>query len=313
MQKTVLSFGETLWDILLDVTTLGGAPFNFAYRVNCLGEKGLMVSRLGRDELGRQAIEKVRELAVDTAYIQWDDEHPTGTVKVSFDAEHHPDYVIIPEVAYDYVETTDVLLAIAAEADCLCFGTLTQRSPTTRETLYQMIGAAGKAVKLLDINLRKKCYTPATVKESLRRADVLKLNDDEALQLAEMLNLAERAIDRIGEQLIERYQLSCCIVTLAERGALVTSKAGEKVYSPGYRVELVDSLGCGDAFSAGFIQRYLRGASSGECCRWGNTLGALVATQQGATEKVTDNDLSQFLSSHPARTIDPTLEPFAIE
>ena len=102
MQRTVLSFGETLWDLLPTATTLGGAPFNFAYRANCLGEKGIMVSRLGRDELGKQAMERILALGMDTTYIQWDDERPTGTVTVSFDEAENPDYVVIPDVAYDY-------------------------------------------------------------------------------------------------------------------------------------------------------------------------------------------------------------------
>ena len=103
MKKTILAFGEVLWDILPSCTVLGGAPFNFTYRVNSLGDTGLMASRLGRDDLGRKAFDKIALLGLDTTLLQWDDEVPTGTVQVSFDAAGNPDYVIVRNVAYDRI------------------------------------------------------------------------------------------------------------------------------------------------------------------------------------------------------------------
>jgi fructokinase len=301
MQKTILSFGEILWDMLPTCTKLGGAPFNFIYRTNCLGERGIMVSRLGRDELGEQAMKMIRKLDMNTTYIQWDDERPTGTVKVSFDEDNNPDYVIIPKVAYDYIRTTDELLAIAAEADCLCFGTLIQRDYRSRQTLYQIIQVADRAIKLLDINLRKDCYSLGTVTASLEKADVLKLNDDEAAQLAKMLKLRSSCIDKVSEELLRRYHLACCVVTLGDRGAFAISADGAKSYIPGYEIELVDSLGAGDAFTAGFIHKYLRGAPLGECCRYGNAMGGIVATREGGTSPVSENDVSYLMSSDRRR------------
>ena len=103
MKKTILAFGEVLWDVLPSCTVLGGAPFNFIYRVNSLGDTGLMISRLGRDELGRKAHEQIIQSGLDTRSIQWDDELPTGTVQVSFDEQNNPDYFIVPDVAYDRI------------------------------------------------------------------------------------------------------------------------------------------------------------------------------------------------------------------
>lgn len=313
MQKTILSFGETLWDLLPEATTLGGAPFNFAYRVDGLGDNGVMVSRLGRDELGRRAFEKIRRLGMDTTFIQWDERHPTGTVRVSFDEANRPDYLILPDVAYDHIGCHEALLDVAGEADCFCFGTLTQRSPTTRDTLYRLLRTATDAVKLLDINLRKRCYDIETVTASLEKADILKLNDDETAQLAGMLQLPGGPLDRIAEQLVGRYRLACCVITLGERGALAISGGAEKLYSPGFRVDPVDSLGCGDAFAAGFIHEHLRGAPLLECCRYGNAIGAAVACQQGATMPLDKQNLEQFLSSASGRNFDPTLTRFAVE
>jgi len=313
MQKIILSFGETLWDLLPTCAKLGGAPFNFVYRTNCLGERGIMVSRLGRDELGEQAMKMIRKLGMNTTHIQWDSERPTGTVKVSFDEDNSPDYVIIPKVAYDYIEITDELLAVAAEADCLCFGTLIQRNCQSRQVLNQVIEAADRAIKLLDINLRRDCYSLDTVTASLEKADVLKLNDDEAGQLADMLELRSSCIHKISEELVGRYHLACCVVTLGDRGAFASYADGAKVYIPGYKVKLVDALGCGDAFTAGFIHKYLRGASLGQCCRYGNAMGAIVATQQGGTAPVSENDVSDFMASDRRRIFEPTTLEFAIE
>ena len=209
MPNTVLAFGEVLWDLLPDRRILGGAPFNFAYRVNCLGETGVMASRLGKDELGRQAMRKMQQLGMDTSHIQSDAQHPTGTVKVSFDQDNNPDYVIIPHVAYDFTEATEDLQDIASAADCLCFGTLAQREPPARRALAKLIQSALRAVKLLDINFRKKCYTIETVTDSLEKADVLKLNEDEAAQLAQMLALDRDGIDAIAQKLVDRYKLAC--------------------------------------------------------------------------------------------------------
>jgi len=135
---------------------LGGAPFNFAYRANSLGDTGLMISRLGRDELGNKACDQIVQLGLDTRFIQWDDQFPTGTVQVSFDEQNNPDYFMTPEVAYDQIEPTEELLEAASAADCLCFGTLSQRAGTSRKTIEQLLENANRSIKFLDINLHKK-------------------------------------------------------------------------------------------------------------------------------------------------------------
>ena len=132
MKKRVFAFGEVLWDILPTATILGGAPFNFVYRVASLGDEALMISRLGRDELGRKAHDMIIKLGMGATYIQFDEELPTGTVEVSFDADNNPDYIIIPEVAYDRVEFTGDLAEALRKANCICFGTLAQRAPASR-------------------------------------------------------------------------------------------------------------------------------------------------------------------------------------
>jgi fructokinase len=304
MKKTVVAFGEVLWDILPSCTVLGGAPFNFTYRIHSLGDAGLMVSRLGRDDLGRQAFDKVAALGLDTTLIQWDDEAPTGTVRVSFDAANNPDYVIIPHVAYDRIAFTDALAQAVAKADCLCFGTLAQRAPQSRATLERMLDETS-ALKLLDINLRKECYTRESVRFSLDRADVLKLNEDEAHALGDMLGMPHDTLAHFCAEVVPRWSLRYCLVTLGEKGALGVSADGEQAYAPGYEVTLVDSLGAGDAFSAGFVWQVLRGASLVEAVGFGNVLGAIVATQTGATAPIATSDIDAFIDRDIACGIHP--------
>ena len=137
MSRTIVAYGEILWDLLPSGAVLGGAPFNFVYRVNSLGHRGVMVSRLGRDDLGNRTFGIVKELGLETSYIQWDSEHPTGTVEVRFDEKKNPDYRIVPAVAYDFIEVTESLQDLAAGAECLCYGTLIQRRQDSRNTLYR--------------------------------------------------------------------------------------------------------------------------------------------------------------------------------
>ncbi|MFZ2148935.1 MAG: carbohydrate kinase [Sedimentisphaerales bacterium] len=310
MKKTILAFGEVLWDILPTCTVLGGAPFNFAYRANSLGDTGLMISRLGRDELGYEACDQIVQLGLDTRFIQWDEHFPTGTVQVSFDEQNNPDYFITPNVAYDRIELTDELLEAVSTADCLCFGTLSQRAGKSRKTVKELLENADGSLKFLDINLRKKCYSLEIVTFSLQKADVLKLNEEEAHQLGDMLGIKHGSLPEFCQEVSSKWSLKYCLVTLGESGAFASSDDGQKVYLPGYKVSLVDSLGSGDAFSAGFVHKLLRGASLAEACEFGNVLGALVATKEGATSLITLDEIERFSSQDCQRIVHPDLKAF---
>lgn len=294
-KKTVTAFGEVLWDLLPSGAVLGGAPLNFAYRVHSLGDTALMVSRIGRDDLGRQAHEAVAELGLGTSLLQWDDEAPTGTVQVSFDARNNPDYVIVPDVAYDRIALTEALARSVEGVDCLCFGTLAQRAPISRATLTVLLERAAGTLRLLDINLRKDCYDEDSVLFSLKEASVLKCNEDEVHALGEMLRIRHEPIATFCEAVVQRYALRYCLVTLGERGAFGLSDRDERAYVPGYRVDVADSLGAGDAFTAGFVHKVLRGAALTEAIAFGNVLGAIVATQTGATTPIAPGGIEAFL------------------
>ena len=300
MKKSIVGFGEVLWDLLPGGKQLGGAPLNFIYRVNGLGNNGIMVSRLGHDELGKEALAKITLANMDTSCIQTDLLHPTGTVNVTLDEAGKPDFEIVPDVAYDYIEPSPTLFTAAASADCLCFGTLAQRTPQARQTLETLLSLAAPAVKLLDINLRKDCYTPEVITKSISRANLLKLNDDEVEELSEMFDMGEDGVIEIARALVQEFGLRACVVTLGSKGALAVTST-DLAYSPGFAVEVVDTVGSGDSFTAGFLHKYLQSCSLVECCEFGNAVGALVAGQPGGTCPLAHEDIQTFLASKPQR------------
>ena len=301
MSSTVVAYGEILWDLLPSGAVLGGAPFNFVYRVDSLGRCGVMVSRLGRDDLGKRALEIVKDLKLETGYLQWDPEHPTGTVEVRFDEKKNPEYRIIPDVAYDFIEPTDNLHELAAQAECLCFGTLIQRREASRGTLYRLLDSFRGRFALLDINLRPDCYTRRSILESIGRADILKLNDGEAELLAEIYGVRQGAAGPdpggFADALFARSDLRYIVLTLGERGAFAASRDGQKVYHRAFSVRLRDPVGAGDAFTAGFLDALLNEQNLAEACRFANAAGALVASQEGATQPLDRAQIEAFLRS----------------
>jgi len=219
----MVAFGEMLWDLLPSGRVLGGAPFNFAHRVAGIGDRGIMVSRLGNDALGREALAAMRTLGMDAACIQADTVHPTGTVPVSLDDAGSPVYTILPDVAYDHIAPTPEMEAAVAGADCLCFGTLVQRSPVSAATLHRLLSRYHGRMRLLDLNLRRDCWTPESVRSSIERADVLKLNDDEAGVIAPFFGLADVPLHEFPGRLIAGTRLSHVVLTLGSRGAFAAA------------------------------------------------------------------------------------------
>ena len=307
MSSTVVAFGEALWDLLPTGPVLGGAPLNFAYRVHALGHPSIIVSRLGKDDFGQKAREQIATLAMDDTGLQCDDTYPTGTVEIYFDKDKNPDYTIIENVAYDYIEFSDTLANIVEHADCLCFGTLAQRHTVSRRTLQRLLSKFSGKFRLLDINLRKNCYSTETIESSLQQADILKLNDEEIAILVDLLGLQGNSAPDQVENLLKHAGLEYCVVTLGERGAFALSRRGEKIYVPGYHVNLVDPCGSGDGFTAGFIHALLEGGSLNQACRLGNALGAMVAQQEGATQPISYQEVMEFMEAGRPGVIDERL------
>jgi fructokinase len=299
--KSVLALGELLWDVLPNEKLLGGAPANFCYRLRQLGIPARMVSRVGVDALGEELLSQLRERSFDVSLIQRDPSIPTGTVDVVLTAEGNPSFTINTGVAYDFLEATPELLAAAAASDLICFGTLVQRSATTRDTIYKTLDAAVAATKFLDINLRRLCYSADTVVESLKRADILKLNLSEVKVVSDLLQLGVSTPEEMSRVVIDRFGIRIVLVTLGEAGVYAVDSTGLEVSEPGLSVSVVDTIGSGDSFSAGFVSKYLEGAALAECCRFGNLMGAMNATRKGGMPEISVAEIKAFASSAHAQ------------
>jgi len=305
MAYRFVAFGEVLWDLLPSGRVLGGAPFNFTRRVASIGNLSTMISRLGDDDLGREALAAMGELGMDTRCIQRDARRPTGTVPVSFDAGGNPVFTIVPDVAYDFIEPAPEAEAAVSAADCFCFGTLAQRSRVSAATLAGLLERFTGNLRLLDLNLRRDCWTPESVRSSIERADVLKLNDSEAETVASLYGLEGLPLRAFPVALLGKTRLSHVVVTLGPRGAFAVSGSGEAVYEPAYAVDVVDTVGSGDAFTAAFAHGLLAGWPLACSVGFGNALGACVAGQRGATGPVASADVERLVRDDRRRELDP--------
>lgn len=295
MPKKIAAFGELLWDILPNGKVLGGAPANFIYRINSFGDQGTLLSKVGNDKAGREAREALRKLGVSDENVQTDYEFPTGTVKVKIDINGNPDFNIITEVAYDHIEINTEMIDAFSQADCACFGTLVQRYGISKNTLRELVHESPDVVKFLDINLRKKCYTAASIDDSLRMTNILKTNDEELLITKELLGLKNDNLKDLAQETIEKYNLNIILCTLGPNGAFCLTQNDVFHYDPGYQISLGDTVGSGDAFSAGFVHYYMNGYSIDEALQFGNAAGALVATTTGATASISKEEILKFM------------------
>lgn len=253
-----------------------------------------MVSRVGTDDLGVSLLDGLRALHFDLSLIQVNSSHPTGTVDVTLTPDGNPTYVINPDVAYDHLEATNDLLDAAREASFICFGTLIQRSPKARATIYKVLDTASRATRFLDINLRKDCYSQETITESLKRADILKLNVGEVATVAELLSLQDATPETVARTLMSHFQPHTVLITLGEKGVYAVDKTGTALTVPGLPVPVIDTIGSGDSFSAGFAFMYLQGASLEESCQFGNAIGALNATKKGGMPNIPAAEVREF-------------------
>jgi len=296
MPKKIAAFGELLWDLLPTGKVLGGAPANFIYRINSFGDKGTLLSKVGNDKAGKEARLALRSLGVSDENIQTDYEFPTGSVKVKIDDHGIPDFNIIPDVAYDHIEINTEMIEAFSEADCVCFGTLVQRYGISKNTLRELIHESPDVLKFLDINLRKKCYTAASVEESLRMTNILKANDEELLITKELHGLKSNTLKDLAKEVADTYKIDIILCTLGSNGAFCITKDNLFYYDPGYQIILGDTIGAGDAFSAGFVHFYMNGQSIEKALSFGNAAGAMISTTSGATAPVAKKEILDFMT-----------------
>jgi fructokinase len=287
----IVGIGELLWDKLPSGARLGGAVANFAVMSARLGNHTSLVSSIGDDSYGKAAMDLLSQPNLDLSQLQISAPHPTGTVEVSFSSANQPSYAISTAVAWDFIRLTPQLLQHASTADALCFGTLGQRHEFSRATIQSLVQAAlPHCVRVCDVNLRMPFCTPEILAWSMAHATVIKVSDEELpmvfslLQNAGIGGMEVTADLRSAAELLLDYFPQCAMVamTLGPHGCRLSTRGANSEH-PGFLIKLIDTVGAGDAFTAGLVHAYLRGASLKETAEIGNLCGSFVASQSGAT------------------------------
>ena len=285
----IVGLGEVLWDLYPDAAHFGGAPANFASHAASLGAEAWMVSAVGADELGARALDSLRERGVHCVHLVQDLHHATGRVLVTLNAAGQASYEFAADTAWDHLAWSDGLAALAARCDAVCFGTLGQRSPVSRETIRRFLQATPRpALRVFDVNLRQRFYDQETIHTSLQLASALKLNDEELPIVAELCGLRATTPRAMLHELLTRYELRLAALTRGPHGSLLIATDAEDE-CPAPPTVAVDTVGAGDAFTATLVTGFLRGRPLAEINRHANAVAAFVCSQNGATPPLPDH------------------------
>ena len=287
----MIGLGEVLWDLLPSGKVLGGAPANFAYMTNVLGDRGIVASRLGNDALGREACQVMQDLGLNTSYVQQDGGHDTGVATVEIDTAGQPNFTIKKFVSWDYLQWTPAWQELSQQADVICFGSLAQRSTDSAVTIEAFLrNAPDSALRIFDANLRQSFYNKYTVQKSCERAHIVKVNEQELLEISYLLRIGVGSEELLAQRLLSDYGLRLVCITRGARGSLLVSK-DQTVEHKGFRVKVADAVGAGDAFTACLAHHYLRGCSLEEISERSNRFASWVATQTGATPPISTSQI----------------------
>jgi fructokinase len=286
---SIIGLGEVLWDLFPDGARFGGAPANVACAAaSLLGAMGAvtLVSALGDDRRGREAIGFLRQRQVDVSALQITGA-PTGTVTVQLDDSGHALFNISDNVAWDHIVWSEKWRALAANADAICFGSLAQRGDISRQTIQKFINATpASSLKVFDMNLRAPFYAPDTLIQSLELANVLKLNDQELCVIANILSLSGETND-ILKSIQDDYQISNIALTQGAAGAMLL-RHSEAVRVPSVPTTVVDTVGAGDAFTAALMIGLLNEQPLKEIAHFATGVSSYVCSQRGATPSLPD-------------------------
>jgi fructokinase len=278
--------GEALWDVLPDGKKLGGAPANFAYHAGQFGLQTIAVSALGEDALSKETVQQLEEKKLN--YEMPHVPYPTGTVLVELDAEGIPTYDIKENVAWDNIPFSESIENIARHAQAVCFGSLAQRNVVSRETIYKFLDSTpSDCVKIFDINLRQQFYTKEIIQESLKRCNILKINDEELVTIGRMFGYPGLDIENKCFLILGKYNLDMLVLTCGVNGSYVFTP-GKVSYQPTPKVEVADTVGAGDSFTGSFCAAILRGKTVEEAHHLAVRVSAYVCTQNGAMPQIPD-------------------------
>ena len=282
MNDLVVGMGEALWDVLPEGKKIGGAPANFAYHVSQFGLPSCVVSAVGDDDLGREIIENftakgLKQLIADVPY-------PTGTVQVEIDQSGVPQYEIKENVAWDNIPYTERLESLAERTTAVCFGSLAQRNVVSRNTINRFLDVVSRNEENLivfDVNLRQGFYNKEILCNSMKRCNILKINDEELVTVSRMFGYPGIDLQDKCWILLGKYNLKMLILTCGINGSYVFTP-GNVSFQPTPKVEVADTVGAGDSFTAAFISSVLKGKSVSEGHSLAVRTSAFVCTEKGA-------------------------------
>jgi fructokinase len=280
----IVAVGEVLWDILPSAEHLGGAPFNFAWHAHNLGHAVCFVSAVGNDRRGQQALDQMSEAGLPTRFIQRVPHHSTGAVTVAMDSIGLPHYTIHRPAAYDFPALDpagfDALLNPAP--DWIYFGTLQQMSAPAHHLTLKLLAAVPSARHFYDINLRSHSFTPQLVLTLAQHAHVLKLNEQEVPALREIAAIRGNSREEFCRSCLSAFQLDAICITLGPEGCALLMD-NDYLESPGFPIDVADTIGAGDAFSAALVHGIHAGWPSSQIAAFANRVGAIVASRSGGT------------------------------
>ncbi|MDY6005764.1 MAG: carbohydrate kinase [Parabacteroides sp.] len=280
--KVIVGIGEALWDVLPEGKKIGGAPANFAYHVSQFGLESCAVSAVGDDELGKEIRSNFEEKKLQTLIETVP--YPTGTVQVEIDKLGVPQYDIKENVAWDNIPFTPQIEELAHRTKAICFGSLAQRSKVSRNTIEQFIEAMPKTEDTLivfDVNLRQSFYSREVLDRSMKRCNVLKINDEELITISRMLGYQGTDLQSKCWILLGRYHLKMLILTCGVNGSYVFTP-GSMSFIATPKVKVADTVGAGDSFTGAFVASILKGLSVADAHQKAVNVSAFVCTQRGA-------------------------------
>lgn len=282
MNEIVVGMGEALWDVLPEGKKIGGAPANFAYHVSQFGLPSCVVSAIGDDALGKEIIENFTSKGLDQLIAEVP--YPTGTVQVEIDQTGIPLYDIKENVAWDNIPYTEHLDALAKRTKAVCFGSLAQRNVVSRETINHFLDTMPKdddSLVVFDVNLRQGFYNKEILCKSMQNCNILKINDEELITVSRMFGYPGIDLQDKCWILLGKYNLKMLILTCGINGSYVFTP-GNVSFQPTPKVEVADTVGAGDSFTAAFIASILKGKSVTEAHSIAVKTSAYVCTQKGA-------------------------------
>ena len=289
----ITAFGEILWDNLPTGKVLGGAPVNLLTHLAALGGDCSVISRCGNDADGAALREAIRRKHVAIDFIQTDPQLATSQVLVQLNDEGCAHYDIVYPCAWDKIQAGEAAKTRVAQSDVFIFGSLSVRDAVSRQALAELLPHA--SFKIFDVNLRPPHYRLADLRDMMRQADFIKLNDDELHEIATALGSPYRSIEQNIRFIAEHTHTRQICVTLGKHGALYY-RDGELFAHHGYRVTVADTVGAGDSFLAGFIHQYLQRKPPQEILAFACALGSLVASRHGATPEVSLAEIEAMMN-----------------